>query len=83
MHGLAISLSLCCYMSVQLDVMRSSLSFWSLLLIWLFALFVSQDPGTEQAIRSWPSIDVGTEMFNADNSDTAEWTVSDFDVLIP
>ncbi|CAM6055566.1 unnamed protein product [Sphagnum tenellum] len=41
------------------------------------------DPGTEQAIRSWPSIDVGTEMFNADNSDTAEWTVSDFDVLIP
>jgi hypothetical protein len=31
----------------------------------------------------WPSIDVGTEMFNADNSDTAEWTLSDFDVLIP
>ncbi|KAH9569470.1 hypothetical protein CY35_03G135400 [Sphagnum magellanicum] len=46
-------------------------------------LYFYQDPGTEQAIRSWPSIDVGTEMFNADNPDTAEWTVSDFDVLIP
>ncbi|CAK9873881.1 unnamed protein product [Sphagnum jensenii] len=46
-------------------------------------LYFYQDPGTEQAIRSWPSINVGTEMFNADDSDTAEWTVSDFDVLIP
>jgi hypothetical protein len=46
-------------------------------------LYCKQDPGTEPAIRLWPSIDVGTEIFNDANFQAAEWTVSDFDILIP
>lgn len=40
-----------------------------------------QDPETPAASRGWPSIDVGTEIFNGQVAVTAEWTVSDFDVL--
>lgn len=40
-----------------------------------------QDPETQPATRGWPSIDVGTEIFNGQKPVTAEWTVSDFDVL--
>jgi hypothetical protein len=46
-------------------------------------LYCKQDPGTEPALRLWPSIDVGTEIFNDPNFQAAEWTVSDFDILIP
>jgi hypothetical protein len=46
-------------------------------------LYCKQDPGTEPALRLWPSIDVGTEIFNDANFQAAEWTVSDFDILIP
>ncbi|CAK9200493.1 unnamed protein product [Sphagnum troendelagicum] len=46
-------------------------------------LYFYQDPGTEPALRLWPSIDVGTEIFNDPNFQAAEWTVSDFDILIP
>ncbi|CAM6050698.1 unnamed protein product [Sphagnum compactum] len=46
-------------------------------------LYFYQDPGTEPALQLWPSIDVGTEIFNDANFQAAKWTVSDFDVLIP
>lgn len=42
-----------------------------------------QDPGTEPATRAWPSIDVGTEVYESSQPYTALWTVSDFDVLVP
>lgn len=32
--------------------------------------------------RYWPSIDLGTEIYISDN-EIAEWTVSDFDIIIP
>eukprot|EP00249_Psilotum_nudum_P000872 c13029_g1_i1 orf=248-1840(+) len=45
-------------------------------------LYFYQDPGTPPARRMWPSVDVGTEIFISEQKQTAEWTVSDFDVLI-
>lgn len=41
-----------------------------------------QDPGTPPARRQWMSIDLGTEIFK-DPDQMAEWTVSDFDILVP
>eukprot|EP01018_Ginkgo_biloba_P015689 Gb_14243 [translate_table: standard] len=46
-------------------------------------LYFYQDPGTPPAKRVWPSIDVGTEIFRSGNADDmAEWTLTDFDVLV-
>ena len=42
-----------------------------------------QDPGTEPARRVWSSLNVGTEIYVSPEGVTAEWTVSDFDVLVP
>jgi hypothetical protein len=41
-----------------------------------------QDPGTKPVERHWPSIDLGTEIYIS-NDQVAEWTVSDFDILVP
>ncbi|XP_058082018.1 uncharacterized protein LOC131230216 [Magnolia sinica] len=46
-------------------------------------LYFYQDPGTQPARRIWTSIDVGTEIFISDKDEVAEWTLSDFDVLLP
>ncbi|GAB4830638.1 hypothetical protein Ancab_020404 [Ancistrocladus abbreviatus] len=45
-------------------------------------LYFYQDPGSRPAKRVWTSIDVGTEIFVSDRDETAEWTLSDFDVII-
>lgn len=44
--------------------------------------FSLQDPGTPPARRQWMSVDLGTEIFK-DPDQVAEWTVTDFDILIP
>lgn len=49
----------------------------------LYIYFFAQDPGTERARRVWTSLNVGTEIYVSQNGETAEWTVSDFDVLVP
>lgn len=46
-------------------------------------LYFYQDPGTKPAKRIWSSINVGTEIYVSRSGETAEWTVSNFDVLIP
>ncbi|KAJ8769842.1 hypothetical protein K2173_008924 [Erythroxylum novogranatense] len=46
-------------------------------------LYFYQDPGTKPARRLWSSINVGTEIYVSQSGETAEWTVSDFDVLVP
>lgn len=46
----------------------------------LFAWRV-QDPGTP-ARRIWASIDMGTEIFMSSKDEMAEWTISDFDVVV-
>ncbi|KAG8378509.1 hypothetical protein BUALT_Bualt08G0144500 [Buddleja alternifolia] len=46
-------------------------------------LYFYQDPGTKPAKRIWSSINVGTEIYVSSSGVTAEWTVSDFDVLVP
>ncbi|KAL9173504.1 hypothetical protein ABFS82_03G119400 [Erythranthe guttata] len=46
-------------------------------------LYFYQDPGTKPAKRVWTSINVGTEIYISPSGVTAEWTVSDFDVLVP
>ncbi|EXB81491.1 hypothetical protein L484_014298 [Morus notabilis] len=46
-------------------------------------LYFYQDPGTEPARRVWTSLNVGTEIYVSSRGETAEWTVSDFDVLVP
>ncbi|PNS91028.1 hypothetical protein POPTR_019G076900v4 [Populus trichocarpa] len=46
-------------------------------------LYFYQDPGTKPARRVWSSINVGTEIYVSRAGETAEWTVSDFDVLVP
>ncbi|KAL6954213.1 hypothetical protein U1Q18_046127 [Sarracenia purpurea var. burkii] len=46
------------------------------------ALYFYQDPGAKAVERYWPSIDLGTELYMSING-TAEWTVSDFDIIIP
>ncbi|CAA0827763.1 Unknown protein [Striga hermonthica] len=45
-------------------------------------LYFYQDPGTKPARRIWSSINVGTEIYVSPAGATAEWTVSDFDVLV-
>ncbi|XP_006467601.1 uncharacterized protein LOC102624078 isoform X3 [Citrus sinensis] len=45
------------------------------------SLYFYQDPGTKPARRQWTSIDLGTEIFK-DPDQVAEWTVSDFDILV-
>ncbi|PIA37917.1 hypothetical protein AQUCO_02900046v1 [Aquilegia coerulea] len=45
-------------------------------------LYFYQDPGTPPAKRIWTSMDVGTEIFITDQEEVAEWTLSDFDVLL-
>lgn len=45
-------------------------------------LYFYQDPDTPPAVRMWPSVDVGTEVYVSSQPYVAEWTVSDFDVLI-
>ena len=42
-----------------------------------------QDPGTTPARRLWASVDVGTEIYVSNKDEIAEWTLSDFDVLVP
>lgn len=41
-----------------------------------------QDPDTEPVRRKWMSIDLGTEIFK-DPDQVAEWTVTDFDIIVP
>ncbi|KAH1229402.1 hypothetical protein GmHk_10G029157 [Glycine max] len=38
--------------------------------------------GTSPAKRIWTSIDSGTEIFVSDKDEVAEWTLSDFDVIL-
>ncbi|VFQ81603.1 unnamed protein product [Cuscuta campestris] len=45
-------------------------------------LYFYQDPGTAPVTRNWTSIDLGTEIYKHPNQ-AAEWTVTDFDVLVP
>ncbi|XP_071935224.1 uncharacterized protein [Coffea arabica] len=44
-------------------------------------LYFYQDPGTPPARRKWTSLDLGTEIYKTPNQ-VAEWTVSDFDILV-
>ncbi|GFQ00597.1 hypothetical protein PHJA_002203600 [Phtheirospermum japonicum] len=46
-------------------------------------LYFYQDPGTPPAKRVWRSINCGTEMYFGAPGKTAQWSVSDFDVLVP
>ncbi|XP_022777297.1 uncharacterized protein LOC111318686 isoform X2 [Durio zibethinus] len=46
------------------------------------SLYFYQDPGTPPARRKWMSVDLGTEIFK-DPDQIAEWTVTDFDILVP
>ncbi|XP_057793693.1 uncharacterized protein LOC131010262 [Salvia miltiorrhiza] len=46
-------------------------------------LYFYQDPRTKPAKRVWISINVGTEIYVSPGGVTAEWSVSDFDVLVP
>ncbi|KAK3003840.1 hypothetical protein RJ639_019614 [Escallonia herrerae] len=46
------------------------------------SLYFYQDPGTPPARRQWSSIDLGTEIYK-DPNQVAEWTVSNFDILVP
>ncbi|XP_022149996.1 uncharacterized protein LOC111018276 isoform X2 [Momordica charantia] len=46
-------------------------------------LYFYQDPGTKPARRVWKSINVGAEIYISEGGVTAEWSVSDFDVLVP
>uniref|UniRef100_A0A7N0UTL2 DUF7705 domain-containing protein n=1 Tax=Kalanchoe fedtschenkoi TaxID=63787 RepID=A0A7N0UTL2_KALFE len=45
-------------------------------------LYFYQDPGHPPARRIWTSLDVGTEVFISDRDEVAEWTLSDFDVIL-
>ncbi|XP_004495865.3 uncharacterized protein [Cicer arietinum] len=45
-------------------------------------LYFYQDPGTTPAKRIWTSIDTGTEIFVSDKDEVAEWTLSDYDVIL-
>ena len=41
-----------------------------------------QDPVSPPAKRVWTSIDSGTEIYVSGRDEVAEWTLSDFDVLL-
>ncbi|CAI8603651.1 unnamed protein product [Vicia faba] len=45
-------------------------------------LYFYQDPGSSPAKRIWTSIDTGTEIFVSDKDEVAEWSISDFDVIV-
>lgn len=45
-------------------------------------LYFYQDPDTPPAKRIWTSLDTGTEIFVSDKDEVAEWTLSDFDVIL-
>ncbi|KAL8143964.1 hypothetical protein V2J09_016996 [Rumex salicifolius] len=45
-------------------------------------LYFYQDPGSKRARWIWSSINVGTEIYISGAGETAEWSVSDFNVLI-
>ncbi|XP_059643681.1 uncharacterized protein LOC132285505 isoform X2 [Cornus florida] len=45
-------------------------------------LYFYQDPGTPPARRIWTSLDTGTEIYITDKHEMAEWTLSDFDVIL-
>ncbi|KAL9816892.1 hypothetical protein AtNW77_Chr4g0282981 [Arabidopsis thaliana] len=44
--------------------------------------FYQEYPGTKPAKRMWTSINVVTDIYVSNRQETAEWTVSDFDVLV-
>ncbi|KAH9723526.1 hypothetical protein KPL70_007150 [Citrus sinensis] len=46
------------------------------------SLYFYQDPSSKPVERHWSSIDLGTEIYVSENQ-VAEWTVSDFDVIVP
>ncbi|KAL9236859.1 hypothetical protein vseg_011481 [Gypsophila vaccaria] len=45
-------------------------------------LYFYQDPGTTPIKRKWSSIDLGVEVYR-DTGQVIEWTVSDFDIIVP
>nr|POF07943.1 hypothetical protein CFP56_45241 [Quercus suber] len=45
-------------------------------------LYFYQDPRTELARRLWSSINVGTKIYVSSTGMIAEWSVSDFDILV-
>ncbi|XP_021850000.2 uncharacterized protein [Spinacia oleracea] len=45
-------------------------------------LYFYQDPGTKPIKRRWTSIDLGVEVYR-DPDQVIEWTVTDFDILVP
>ncbi|XP_021750473.1 uncharacterized protein LOC110716151 [Chenopodium quinoa] len=45
-------------------------------------LYFYQDPGTRPIKRRWTSIDLGVEVYR-DPDQVIEWTVSDFNILVP
>ncbi|KAG8364827.1 hypothetical protein BUALT_Bualt18G0039100 [Buddleja alternifolia] len=45
-------------------------------------LYFYEDPGSVGAERNWSSIDLGTEIY-MDDDQIAEWTVTDFDIIVP
>ncbi|KAK6941147.1 hypothetical protein RJ641_030678 [Dillenia turbinata] len=45
-------------------------------------LYFYQDPCTPPAKRIWTSLDSGTEIFISDKDEIAEWTLTDFDVIL-
>lgn len=49
----------------------------------ILKLYLLQDPGTKSVVRHWPSINIGTEIYISNISQVAEWTVSNFDIIIP
>lgn len=61
-----------CFFSLEIDLVQCGYEFGT-----------EQDPGTEPAKRVWTSLNVGTEIYVSSRGETAEWTVSDFDVLVP
>uniref|UniRef100_A0A1J3H0X8 DUF7705 domain-containing protein n=1 Tax=Noccaea caerulescens TaxID=107243 RepID=A0A1J3H0X8_NOCCA len=46
------------------------------------SLYFYQDPKTKPVERHWSSIDLGTEIYMSKNQ-IAEWTVTDFNIVIP
>jgi len=49
----------------------------------MICIFLAQDPGTPPVKRRWPSLDTGTEIYVSNADETAEWTIIEFDILVP
>ncbi|XP_042511156.1 uncharacterized protein LOC122086423 [Macadamia integrifolia] len=47
------------------------------------SLYFYQEPDTKPAKRYWSSIDLGTEIYISETEEVAEWTVSDFNIIVP